>query len=150
MKQFALIPIWLGIVVLVLSVGCKTTDTAHTGNLASVIITGTSAAKIQQATIETFDAHGYKKTTNLSFEKVGSSWDQINYGGMGSEPVWIKLQIKFTEEKESEFILNCNAYLVSDHSDNLIKDERELKYIKAGESKKILDEIKHRLSATPH
>lgn len=148
-KRFIFIPIWLGPLALVVLTGCKTADTAHTGNLASVVVTGTSADEIQRATIETFAANGYKKLTGFSFEKVGSRWDQINYGGMGSEPIWIKLQIKITKETESQFILGCNAYIVSDHNDNLIKDERELKYLKAGESKKILNKIKLRLTAFP-
>jgi hypothetical protein len=127
--------------------GCSTTDTAHTGNLASVLVSAVSIDEIQNAASETFAANGYKKSTDLSFEKVGSRWDQINYGGMASEPVWIKMQLKITRQTESQFVLGCNAFIVTDHSDNLIRDERELKHIKAGESKKILDEIKQRLAA---
>lgn len=148
-KRFTFTPLWLGALALIVLTGCKTADTAHTGNLASVVVTAISADEIQQVASETFAANGYKKSDGLSFEKVGSRWDQINYGGMASEPIWIKFQLKITRQTERQFVLGCNAFIVSDRSDNLIRDERELKHIKAGESKKILNEIKLRLAAAP-
>ena len=150
MKRWVLIAA-VGLVAVVMAfslTGCQTTDAANTGSLASVTLPAASIDQIRQTIVEVFETNGYTKVASLTFERKGSTWDQINYGGMTSDPVWIKIKGDLTQKADGYYVLSCDAYIVNDHDDPLIKQERQLTFAKAGECKKILDEIQHRLSTS--
>jgi len=48
--------------------GCKTTDTAKNGSLASIVISGHSVEEVKQTTVEVFGWDGYKQVSDLTFE----------------------------------------------------------------------------------
>jgi hypothetical protein len=126
--------------------GCKTADTAHDGSLASVVINGHTAAEVRQTTIEVFGWNGYKQGPDLTFEKKGTKWDVVNYGGWIADSVWIKVRVQITSRGELWQVLGCDAYIVENRGEGFLQDERKLKYSKADECKKILDQIQRRLA----
>ncbi len=127
-------------------VGCKTTDVAKDGSLASIFINGHSAKEIRETTIEVFKWNGFNQLAGLTFEKQGTKEDTLLFGGLSSGPAWIKIGVHVTPISEDSYILGCDAYAVQDHGDALMETETRLKFAKAGECKKILDQIKQRLS----
>jgi hypothetical protein len=150
MKQFIIQTAWLGLLVLTcMLAGCKTTDAAHSGSLASVIVSGHTAEEIQQTTIDIFGWNGYARVTDLIFEKQGSKWDSMNYGSLGGKPVWIKMCVTLTTKGPGWYVLGCDAYVVDGHGEGFMETEQKLKFAKADDCKKILDQIKQRLSLQP-
>lgn len=126
--------------------GCKTTDMAKNGSLASVVISGHTADEVRQTTIEVFGWNGYKQVSDLTFEKKGTAWDVVKYGGWATDSIWIKIRVQITSRSELWQVLGCDAYIVEDPGEGIMEDERKLKFVKADECKKILDQIQRRLS----
>jgi hypothetical protein len=150
MKPSILATVRIGFLVLVgLLAGCKTTDTAQDGSLASVIITGHTEKQVQQTTIEVFRWNGFNQLSGLTFEKKGSKWDTLSYGSLDSKAVWIKMRVSITPMTEDRQVLSCDAYIVDNHGEGFMESERKLDFGKADECKKILDQIKRRLSVPP-
>lgn len=150
MNRFILGTGWLGLVLLAgVLAGCKTNDTAHTGNQASVIITGHTKEEIQQTTIAVFKSDGYTQVADLVFEKEGSKWDTVTYGSLGSKSVWIKIRVSLTSKGEGRNALGCDVYAVDNHGEGFMESERKLAFAKGDECKEILDQIKQRLSLSP-
>ncbi len=150
MKRSILITAQLALLSLVCALaGCATTDTGHDGSLASAIILGHTTDEIRQTTIEVFEWNGYKRVSNLTFEKEGTKWDTMKYGSMGGIPVWIKICVRLATKAEGLNVLGCDAYVVEDHNAGFMETERRLDFAKRDECKKILDQIKRRLSLPP-
>jgi hypothetical protein len=126
--------------------GCKSTDTADQGNQASVIIAGHTEAEVLKTTIEVMQWDGYKHTSDLTFEKEGSKWDTRKYGGLMGDAVWIKMKFTLTANSDRYILLGCDAYVIEDRNSVLTETEREIRYGKRSECKKILDQINQRLS----
>ena len=126
--------------------GCKTTDTAKNGSLASVVISGHTAEEVRQTTIEVFGWNGYKQVSDLTFEKQGTKWDVVTYGGWAADSIWIRMKIQITSRGELWQVLGCDAYVVENRGEGILEDERKLKIMKGDECKKILDQIQRRLS----
>lgn len=126
--------------------GCKTTDTARDGSLASVVINGRTADEVRQTTIEVFGWNGYKHVSDLTFEKKGTQWDRMAYGSWLTDSVWIKIRAQINSRGEFSQVLGCDAYIVEDRDEGVMENERKLKFMMADECKKILDQIQRRLS----
>jgi hypothetical protein len=142
---------WMFLIGFVCLTGCTTTDQAGTGLMASVEISGHTEAEIQKATTAAFLAHGYLKTDlktdSLIFEKQGSAWETVNYGGLSGGPAWIKIRVKLVSAETGSHTLGCDAYAVEGHGDVGMEIERKFLFAKRTECKKILDEAKAALDA---
>lgn len=126
--------------------GCKTTDVAEDGSLASIFISGHAEEEIQRVTIEVFKWNGFDQLADLTFEKQGTRNDTLMFGGLDSGPVWIKIRVHVKPRGGDRYVLGCDAYAVQNHGDPFIETETRLKFSKADECKDILDQIKTRLS----
>jgi hypothetical protein len=147
MKRFIAKTEWLGLLALIcILAGCKTTDTAHDGSLASVVINGHTAEEVRQTTTEVFGWNGYSQVADLTFEKKGTKWDLVTYGGWGAETVWFKMRVHLTSKAGNSQVLGCDVFVVEKNSEDFMNSERKLEFAKADECKKILDQIKRRLS----
>jgi|SRR5690242_13688389 len=140
---------WFFLAGLVCLTGCKTTDEAHSGHMASVEISGHTKAEIQQAAATVFKANGYTKTDSLTFEKPGSAWETANYGGWSSNPVWIRIRCELVSAEARQFVLGCDAYVVEGHGEVGTEIERKFWFAKRTECKDILDAIKAELKKSP-
>jgi hypothetical protein len=147
MKGFIVELVRLGLLVLVCAlVGCKTTDTAGNGSLASVVINGSTAEEVRQTTIAVFGWNGYSQVSDLTFERKGTKWEKLTYGSLGAEEVWIQIRVQLATKAELWQVLSCDVYVVENRGDSIMESERKLQFAKADECKKILDQIKRRLS----
>ncbi len=129
--------------------GCQTTDQAESGQMASVKISGHTDADIQQAAAKAFLSNGYQQVNSRTFEKQGTGWDKVAYGGWSSNPVWIRMRINVTSGEAGQSILTCDAYVVVDRGEGSMEEEKKLFTSYRSECKKILDQTKARLDAPP-
>ncbi len=140
---------WTLLAGLVCLAGCRTTDQADSGELASVTISGRTEAEIQQAAAGVFLADEYQQVNPLTFEKRGTGWDKLAYGGWSSNPVWIRMRLNITSAGDGRFILAGNAYAVVDRHEASMEEEKPLSVSYRSECKKILDQVKARLDSPP-
>lgn len=138
---------WIFLIGLVCLTGCKTTDQARSGHMASVEISGHTKNEIQKATVTAFLANGYLKTGGLTFEKKGSTWDTANYGGWFEDQVWIKIRAEIFLADTGKYTLGCNAFAVDGHGEVGMETEHKFLFARRTECKKILDEAKAALEA---
>jgi hypothetical protein len=140
---------WLFLIGFAGLTGCQTTDQAHSGQAASVVISGHTEAEIQKATVAAFRANGYVKTDTLTFEKKGSAWETVNYGGWSASRVWIKIRAVVVATDIRKYTLGCDAFAVAGHDDPGMETEQPFLFAKRKECKKILDEVKAALETPP-
>jgi hypothetical protein len=129
--------------------GCSTTDQADSGDMASTKISGHTDAEIQQAAAGAFLSNGYQKIDRLTFEKQGTGWDKMAYGGWSPNPVWIRMRINITSAGAGQSILACDAYAVVDRNEASMEEEKKLSVSYRSECKKILDQARARLDSPP-
>jgi hypothetical protein len=129
--------------------GCKSTDSADSGELASVKISNRTDAEIERAAAKVFLADAYEQIDLKTFDKQGTSWDKMAYGGWSSNPVWIRMRINIVSAEPGQSILACDAYAVIDRDEPSMMEEKKLSVAYRSECKKILDQVKARLEAPP-
>jgi hypothetical protein len=140
---------WLLLAGLAGLTGCQTADQADSGDLASVQITGHTDAEIQQAAARVFLADGFQQVDALTFDKPGTSWDKIGYGGWSSNPVWIRVRLKITPPEVGQAVLSCDAFRVVDRNEVTMEEEKKISNSHGAECKKILDQVKAMLDSSP-
>ena len=140
-----------GLVALALLIvtGCRTTDAAHSGDMASVMITGHTEAEIRQAVAAVFLAHGFETDSDLVFDRKAAAMETAAYGGWSTNPVWLRMRVVLISPEEGRFILGCNAFLVKDRNRGLLEDEQSYTFQKRDECKDLLDQVKARLAREP-
>lgn len=128
--------------------GCQTTaDHAHSGQMASLVISGHTEVEILRAMKAVFLADGYEHTSDLIFDKKGSAWDTAAYGGWFSGSVWIRLKATVDAAPNGDYVIGCDAYRVIGRNEGVMEEEHKATYSERSECKKILDEIKTRLAS---
>jgi hypothetical protein len=140
---------WVLLVGVACLTGCSTTDQADSGEMASVKISGHTDAEIQQAAAGAFLSNGYQQVDRLTFEKQGTGWDKVTYGGWSPNPVWIRMKINITSAGTGQSILACGAYAVVDRNEASMEEEKKLSVSYRSECKKILDQTMVRLDSPP-
>jgi hypothetical protein len=140
---------WTLLVVVACLTGCRTTDQAGSGEMASVTISARTEAEIQRAAAKVFLANEYQQINPMAYEKQGTVWDKMAYGGWSSNPVWIRMKITITSAGESQFTLACNAFAIVDRNEASMVEEKSLTVSHRSECKKILDQVKARLDLPP-
>ena len=117
--------------------------------MASVNISGHTTRKSSRRRPKFFCANGYQQVNPLTFEKQGTSWDKMAYGGWSSNPVWIRMRINIAPAEAGQSILACDAYVVIDRGEGSMEEEKKLFTSYRSECKKILDQTKVRLDSPP-
>ena len=140
---------WIPLAGVACLTGCSTADQADSGEMASVKISGHTDTEIQQAAARAFLSNGYRQANPQTFEKQGTSWDKVAYGGWSSNPVWIRMRIKVSPVEAGQSILACDVYAVVDRGEASMEEEKKLFTAYRSECKKILDQAKARLDQPP-
>lgn len=139
---------WVALALLIVA-GCRTADEAHSGDMASVAISGHTEAEIRQATAAVFLANGFETSGDLVFEKKASGMETAAYGGWSTNPIWLRIRMMLFSPEQGRYILGGNAFLVKDRNKGLLEDEQRYTFQKRDECKALLDQIKARLAAGP-
>lgn len=127
--------------------GCKTTDSANSGQLASVEITGHSEVEILRAMQAVFQAEGYEHMTGMIYDKKGSTWDAAAYGGWSLGAVYLRLKLTVDPIPTGGYVVGCDAYMVNGRSQGVLEEERKMYVSERSECKRLLDEINAKLDA---
>lgn len=145
---------WLLLVVaagVLITVGCRTTDTSGTGSMAFVAITNCSLGAASGATIDVFENNGYKLARRdketLVFEKPASKMNDLAYGNWMEAKLWDRVKVHIKQVSESIVQVHCTGYMVRDKGG---ATEEEVKPIRRGAYQKLLDQVVARFSAKPN
>ncbi len=129
--------------------GCKTTDTADSGQLASLEISGHSEVEILRAMQAVFQDEGYEHMTGMVYDKKGSAWDAAAYGGWSLGAVYVRLKLTVDSTVTRSYIVGCDAYMVNGRNQGVLEEERKMYVSERSECKRILNEIQTRLDMPP-
>jgi len=148
MKNYATFVITLGLLA-GLTMGCRSTDSAKSGHLASVTLTGHPREQIWAATVRAFEDHGYQRLSGLTFERKGTGMDTAAYGGWSGQPVWFRVVVELSARSGDTQTLGANGFMILDRDDPAMREEHKLLWSKRKELKALLNEIKQRMDAPP-
>src|SRR5260221_1115429 len=101
---------WTLLVGIACLTGCRTTDQADSGEMASVKISARTGAEIQQAVAKAFLANEYQQVNPMTFEKQGTVWDKMDYGGGGPGPGLVRMSIQISSPGQPW--VNCASQMV--------------------------------------
>ena len=136
--------LWVASATLVL-IGCKSMDQPNSASFASVRIQGHTAEQIRAATVVVFQQNGYLAVggrSEMVFEREGSRWDQIAYGGFVDDAsVWVRVRVSVVPLSEGVFRLQCQAFKVRDKGDSVFEQQVRLKNNHSKPYQALLDKV---------
>ena len=146
------------LVILTLALGLGTTScqspkgqTAGSGNLASVQITGTTTEAIQRTALAVFTEDYYKLASQsgdtMVFEKEGSRANNLAYGGFSGQTVVIRIKLVVEERAPGTHLVRCDAFMVRDAGKSFFEEEVPVHKPRRGAYQDYLDQIKKRLGS---
>jgi len=135
---------------LLLLIGCKSTNGSPSSRLASVVIKGHSAAEITLAAQRVFTDNGYRlglvKSADLVFEKPGSGMNTLVYGDWSGKSVWFRVKVYLRDLGPTEgVLLDCDAFRVLERGDALFEEEKKLTKVHHGTYQELMNKVSQRL-----
>lgn len=98
--------------------------------MAFIEISDTTGAKVTAAAKKVFLDDSYElmqeKPGLLVFEKPGSRMQDISYGGVSEDGVWVKAVLTIQEKSGEKCWLSCDAYMVRNRNDAFFRQESEV------------------------
>jgi len=127
--------------------GCQSSKSPGSSSTAAVVISGSNAKAIREATLAVFGANDYtarrSDETELVFEREGTKWDSTMYGTWGGGKLWMKVEVKI-QPYENGQLLRCDVFAVRNHGDSFFSETQKIRPINAGPYRKMLEEVKSR------
>lgn len=143
--------LFLLLVCLACSSGCRSGATPSVTGFASVVISGNTPGQIRDAAVDVFAQEGYIATQkadpgNLVFEKEGSKMSNFAYGSwMGDTPIWVRVKAAIVPAGLMSSRLQCHAYLVRDRG-SAAEEELPVSKMHRGQYQKLLEEVAQRFA----
>jgi hypothetical protein len=129
--------------------GCQTTNQPGAASHASVQIQGHSPAEIRQAATAVFSEAGYSLTTALSsemvFDRPGSAWDEVKWGGLLSDGVTMRVKIRLSEIPGGSQLLQADAYVVEKSDNPFFQTETRKMLLSRHYYRRLLNDVASRL-----
>jgi hypothetical protein len=127
-------------------VGCKSLDKPDSASFASVRIAGHTVEQIRAATVVVFLQDGYAavetQPAHMVFEKEGSRWDRIAYGGwLDDAAVWLRVRVFIVPLSEGVCRLQCQAFKVRDKGDAVFEQQVQMKNNHSKPYQALLDKV---------
>lgn len=129
--------------------GCQTRSANPTRHLASITLQGYSEANILRAVQKVFARHGYIHVSDLNFDKKGSFYQTLLYGGWGQDGVWIRMKANLDPNPDGGYILGCDVFRVTEHDNGVMEEEHPAGSGYRPECIGILNEIQAVLQSLP-
>ena len=132
-------------------VGCKTADTADSGDQASVLISGHSEAEIRQAAAAVFTGQQFQAAPSAMREQVfkrkaSNSSNFFHNGWLGAdEGLWERVKLTFLPKGDNSFVVGLNAYLVAYRGQSFFEEEKKRSGAYSGSYGKLLQAIEQKL-----
>ena len=118
--------------------------------MASETVEGCSLSEIRLAALSVFQAQGYQVKSafgrELIFERPGSTFDAVTFGGWMDPSVWLRVKLRIEEIRPDVFSLDCNIYRVQNHGDNIFEEESVAYERSKKPMREILGQIKAKLA----
>jgi hypothetical protein len=135
--------------------GCSTVggSSSSSGDLTSQAVKASSYEQVGQATSMVFAQKGYSMDFNsqklLVFSKKGSAGSNLLYGGWPGidSSVIDRVEVTVSEIIPGQFMLRCNASLVSNPGQGFFEDSRPVYKVRAGAYHSILKAVKKQLDS---
>jgi hypothetical protein len=132
-----------------LFVGCQSPNGTGSHRLASVIIKNRPLTDIEAATEIVFTEYGYKMIRTgpqrFTFEKEGTTMNQMAYGDWSGKPVQVRIKLNIRETTATETLVECDAYMVASPGTGQFEEETKLSTFRKGPYQDLLNDIKARL-----
>ena len=142
--------LWFCLVALTLGgAGCSSTSKKAPGFLASIRVDNHSRDEIQRAVEQVFAADQwelYRGGLELVFDKKAGSVETVAYSSWSGKGVYSRAKVTIKNDGVGGYIVGCNPYVVHDRGDPTFEEEQKLFRLSGGEYKKLLDEVKKRLT----
>ena len=136
------------------NVGCQSPhgQTAGSGNLASVEITGRTTEDIQRMAVAVFTEDYYKLAWQsgglMVFEKEGSRANNLAYGGLVSgETVVVRVKLVVEELAPGSHLVRSDAFMVRGAGNSFFEEEVPVHKPRRRPYQGYLDQIKKRLAS---
>lgn len=135
----------VGLCLVLVLVGCKSTPETPSNRLASIIVKDRTPEEIETAIRNVFEKHDFELSPRreghtMVFEKKGSFMNGLFYGDWYSGGVWDRVKVYFTELEPGRILVDCDAYMVQEHDDPLFQSERKPYKTRRHLYQKLLDE----------
>lgn len=132
-------------------VGCA--SSGGSGGHASVRITGHQLEEIRAVAKSVFTQAGYALTGNqpesMTFQRLGTVGDAVLYGGWGGDEVATRVRVRFESIEVTDWRLVATVFTIRDAGDRLMEEESRKLVLNRHPYKKLLNDIKTRIEATP-
>jgi hypothetical protein len=128
--------------------GCQSSKAPGSSSTAAVLISGSNASAIREATLAVFEMNDYtalrSDESELVFEREGTKWDSTMYGTWGGGKLWMKVEVKI-QPYGNDHLLRCDVFAVRNHGDSFFSETVKIRPLNAGPYKKMLEEVKARV-----
>jgi len=130
--------------------GCRSLDKPGSGGFASVQISGHTREQVRGAVLLEFEQDGYTavevRKPDMVFEKEGTRWDQIAYGGWPDNDVWLRVKVSVAALPGSVCLLECQAFRVRGKGGPLESEPVPLKSRQNKPYQAVLDKVAARMA----
>ena len=120
------------------------------GAFASVQIPGHTPEQVRGAALLEFEYDGYVpvevKRDEMVFEKEGTRWDQIAYGGWIDNRVWVRVNVWVVPLSGGLCQLQCQAFKVRDKGNPIGEEPVRLRSSQNKPYQAVLDKVAARLA----
>lgn len=135
-------------------VACKSPKVApgtpDDGSLASVFVTNSTRSAVSDVVFNVFRENGFMLKSSLQsdlvFERQGTKWDTLAYGGW-FENIWIRARVVVSIYEPGVFRVACKAYRVDGRGDISTGEEKSLPRTNAGYYQGLLNQVRTRIDA---
>ncbi len=129
--------------------GCSSLDKPGSGDFASVPISGHTREQVHAAVLLEFEQDGYVpadvKREEMVFEKEGTRWDQIAYGGWLEKNVWVRVKVAVMP-LPGGWRVQCQAFKVRDKGEPIQEEPVALRPSQNKPYQALLDKVAARLA----
>ena len=143
------VPLLLASLLVGLFAGCQSPNGTGSHRLASVMIKNRPVRDIEAATEIVFTEYGYKMQRTgpqrFTFEKEGTTMNQMAYGDWSGKPVQVRVQLNIREVNATETLVECDAYMVASPGGGQFEEATKLSMFRKGPYQELLNDIKARL-----
>ena len=143
------VPLLLASLLVGLFAGCQSPNGTGSHRLASVMIKNRPVRDIEAATEIVFTEYGYKMQRTgpqrFTFEKEGTTMNQMAYGDWSGKPVQVRVQLNIREVNATETLVECDAYMVASPGGGQFEEATKLSMFRKVPYQELLNDIKARL-----
>ena len=118
--------------------------------MAAITLQTATTEQVQQTVIDVFSENLYKtaeaKAQSLTFERPGSTMDDIKYGGFFEDNIWVRVKVTISRYGDKTHLVEADAFIIRHYDEGFFEEEQKLYKINNGPYKKLLKEVQARLT----